>query len=151
VLLIRDSEDLLDAFRPLDLRLFELPGEDAFPMLLRGTRAWVESGGARAYLLFEEPGTGRARGIVFRRSNVGGPTGQMCSWCHSFGTSDEIGLMTADESAHRKVGVYVCRDLHCWERIEEACDRAGTDTRVHRARLLERIARFAHEALRMEA
>lgn len=147
MLLIHDARELLDSFRPHDLRVFEVPDEDAFPLLVRDYRAWMETGGARAYLVYEDPEDGRLRGIVFRRANAAGAAGQMCDWCHSTGTADEIGLMTADVNDRRRVGVVVCRDLRCRERLEEAADRAGLDASQAQRRLLERIARFAREAL----
>ena len=149
MLLIRDAHELMEAFRPRDLRIFELPDEDVFPLLVRDYRSWVESGGNRVYLVYEEPATGKARGVVFRRSDAGlpGQMGHMCDFCFSTGSADEIGLLTADESARRRVGVVVCRDLRCRERVEEAADLAGRNAAEARRRVLERIARFADEAL----
>jgi len=149
MLLIRNAHELMEAFRPRDLRIFELPDEDAYPLLVRDYRSWVESGGNRVYLVYEDPATGKARGVVFRRSDAGlsAAMGHMCDWCHSTGTADEIGLLTADESARRRVGIVVCRDLRCRERVTEAADRAGRDATEARRRVLERIARFAGEAL----
>jgi len=151
MLLIRSAQELMEAFRPRDLRIFELPDADAYPLLVRDYRAWEESGGARVYLVYEDPETGAARGVVFRRSesSLHGRLGHMCDWCHSTGSADEIGLLTAEESARRKVGVLVCSDLRCRERVEEAGDRAGRDVAASRRQLLERIARFANEALGM--
>ena len=115
MLLIRSASELLEAFRPRDLRIFELPEESAFPLLVRDYRAWEETGGARVYLVYEDPDTGRARGVVFRRTDAAAHAivSQMCDWCHSYGSAWEIGLMTAEESARRRVGINVCRDLRC--------------------------------------
>lgn len=153
MLLIRSASELLDAFRPLDLRIFELPDEATFPLLVRGYRAWEETGGAKVYLVYEDPGTGRARGVVFRRNEsvARAAVSQMCDWCHTIGSAYDIALLTADESARRRVGIHVCRDLRCRERIEEAGDLAGRDTAAAKKRLLERIARFAREALNIGA
>jgi hypothetical protein len=147
--LIRNAHELMEAFRPRDLQIFELPDEEAYPILVRDYRAWVETGGAKVYLVYEDPTTGRARGVVFRRSEAGlhGRLGHMCNWCYSTGSADEIGLLTADESERRRVGVVVCRDLRCRERIEEAGNRAGRNIAEARTQLVERIARFANEAL----
>ena len=138
MLLIRDAHELMEAFRPRDLRIFELPEEDAFPILVRDYRAWVETGGNRVYLVYEDPTTGQPRGVVFRRSESGlhGRLGHMCGWCHTTGSSDQIGLLTAEESDRRKVGVVVCRDLRCRERLEEAGDLAGRDVAAARQRLV---------------
>ncbi len=153
MLLIRNAHELLEAFRPRDLRIFELPDESAFPLLVRDYRAWEETGGARVYLVYEDPHSGRARGVVFRQTKPGARAivSHMCDWCHSYGSTAEIGLMTAEESARRTVGIMVCRDLRCRERIEEAGDLAGRDTNLAKRRLLERIARFAREALNIDS
>jgi hypothetical protein len=152
MLLIRSAQELMRAFRPRDLRIFEVPDEDVFPLLVRDFRAWVESGGARVYLVYEDPAAGEARGVVLRRSEsaLHGTLGHMCDFCHSTGSADEIGLLTAEESANRTVGIVVCRDLRCGERVEEACNRAGKDVAEARRRIVERIARFANEALGMD-
>lgn len=152
MVLIRTAHELMEAFRPRDLRVFELPDESAYPLEVDGYLAWVETGGARVYLVFEDPDSGQPMGVVFRRAATGEPgMGQMCNWCFSFGSCEEIGLLTAEESSRRRVGVVVCRDLGCGQRLEEEGDRSGRNTLETRRRLLERIARFAHEALGMHA
>ncbi|WP_373049479.1 FBP domain-containing protein [Vulgatibacter sp.] len=152
MLLIRNAHELMEAFRPLDLRLFELPDEATYPLLVRDYRAWLETGGARIYLVYEDPDTHKPRGLIFRRPNARGAGGvsHMCNWCHSYGGPDEIGLLLAEESARRRVGVVVCRDLGCRERVEEAGDLAGRDTAEAKRRVVERMARFANEALGLD-
>lgn len=152
MLLIRNAHELVEAFRPLDLRVFELPDEDVYPMLVRDYRAWVETGGARVYLVFEDPATGQPRGVIFRRGSGGGRAivSQMCDWCHSYGGPGEIGMLTAEATSKRRVGVVVCLDLRCRERLEEAGDLAGRNTAEARKRLLARIARFGREALGLD-
>jgi hypothetical protein len=147
MVIIRSAHELLEAFRPLDLRLFELPPETAYPLPVHGYTAWVEHGGARVYLVFEDPETGRAQGIIFQRDSGSHGHVQMCDFCHFFGAQDEVGLLVAEVTRRKRVGVYVCRDLSCGDRLEEAGDRLGRDTRQEHRRLLERIARFSREAL----
>ena len=149
MLLIRNPHELLAAFRPLDLRLFEMPDETSYPIFVRDYRAWIETGGARVYVVFEDPGSGRPVGIVFRRATTGGAAivNRMCDWCHYVGSADEVGMLVAEYSTRRKLGVMLCRDLRCRERVEEAGDLAGRDTAEARRRVLERIARFAREGL----
>lgn len=147
---IHSAQELLEAFRPLDLRLFELPDERAYPLPVPGYAAWVEHGGARVYLVFEEPRTGELRGIIFQRGSGGPGVAQMCDFCFSVGTQDEVGLLVAVASRRRKVGVHACRDLRCGDRLDEAADRSGRDTSADRRRLVERFARFGREALGME-
>jgi hypothetical protein len=71
----------------------------------------------------------------------------MCDWCHAYGSSDEIGLLTAEASSKRRVGVHLCLDLRCGEKLETAANLAGRNPRVLAGRLVERMVRFAQEGL----
>ena len=148
--LIKTERELLNAFRFRDRSAFELPAGVAFPMAVRDYRAWVDPSGARAFLVFQDPASGRPLGIVFRRDVAADEAGsRMCDWCHNFGA--DVGLLTADRSSRRRVGVGVCRDLRCADRIEEAADLAGRSSKLARQRLVERMVRFAREGLGIEA
>jgi hypothetical protein len=71
----------------------------------------------------------------------------MCEWCHSYGSSSEVGMLTTDVDNRRRVGMTLCNDLRCKEKLEDAADRSGR----HPLQFLEhpnaRMFRFAHEAL----
>ena len=148
--IIKTERDLLNAFRPRDRGAFEPPVGAAFPIAVRDYRAWVDPSGVRAFLVFQDPASGRPLGIVFRREVAGDESGsRMCDWCHNFGA--EVGLLTADRSSRRRVGVGVCRDLRCADRIEQAAELAGRSSRLARQRLLERMVKFAREGLGIDA
>jgi hypothetical protein len=148
--LIKSERELLQAFRHRDRGAFEPPPGVPFPILVRDYRAWIDPSGVRAYLVFQDPGTGRPLGIAFRRDVAPDEgTSRMCDWCHNFGA--DVGLLTAERTSRRRVGVGICRDLRCAERIEQAAELAGRSSRPAQQRLLERMVRFAREGLGIEA
>ncbi|WP_224360756.1 FBP domain-containing protein [Hyalangium versicolor] len=144
---------LIESFRPRDRRVIEMPAEVTFPLFVRDYLAWTETSGARVYLVFTAPGSRKPIGIIFRRDTTdsGAMSSRICDWCHSYGSASEVGLLTTDVNNKRRVGVCLCVDLRCKEKLEDAADRAGRQPREALEQLKERMFRFAHEALGIEA
>jgi hypothetical protein len=63
------------------------------------------------------------------------------------GSADEVGLLTTDKTSKKRIGVYLCRDLRCVDKIEQASNLAGRNPDVPRQRMMERMRRFAREGL----
>lgn len=145
-----DSEDaLLAAFRPKDRKHVELTREVKLPMFVRHYLTWQHPAGGKVYLVFATPG-GAPTGIVFD-SNVSEPSvPQMCDWCHGGAIGGRVGMVTARLNANKLVGVNVCRDLGCKDRLEEEADRNGISAVPMLAALMERIGRFANEGLKID-
>ena len=142
---------LIESFRPRDRRVIEMPEGIRFPLFVRDYLAWTETSGARVYLIFSAPGSRKPIGLIFRRDSMGGePTSSMCEWCHSSGSSHEVGLLTTDVNNKRRVGVTLCLDLRCNERLETMTNMAGGSVLDESQKLIERMARFASEALGLE-
>ncbi|MBU8898798.1 hypothetical protein DRW03_11235 [Corallococcus sp. H22C18031201] len=138
---------LIQAFRPRDRRVIEMPKGVSFPYFVRDYLAWTETSGARVYLVFAASGSVRPIGIIFRRDSLGGERmASMCEWCHTYGAS-EVGLLTTDVNSKRRVGVSLCADLRCKDRLEDAADRAGRHPGEMLAELRARMSRFAQEVL----
>ncbi|XXF76794.1 FBP domain-containing protein [Myxococcaceae bacterium GXIMD 01537] len=149
---LETDRDLIKSFRPRDQRAIEMPKGIKFPMFVRDYLAWRESSGARMYLVFGAPGTHKPIGIIFRKdSEAGPPVAALCDWCHTYGSSNEVGLLTTAVSSKRRVGVHLCLDLRCKEKLEDAANRTGHHPREGLERLHERMFRFAHEALGIKA
>lgn len=143
---------LIESFRSRDRRVIEMPPGITFPLFVRDYLAWTETSGARVYLVFAAPGSRKPIGIIFRRDSVdSGFSSRMCDWCHSSGSALEVGLLTTDVNSHRRVGVTLCVDLRCKQKLEDAADRAGRHPLEVLEQLKERMFRFAHEALGIEA
>lgn len=147
---IVSEEALLAAFRPKDRRRLEPPAGIKYPHFVRDYFAWTEGSGFAVNLVFCVTG-GVPTGISFHRNGASAKGAlSMCEWCHSQGSADQIGLLTADVNAKKRVGVLLCLDLGCRERLEDAALRSGRSPLEPTRQLLERISRFAIEALGMD-
>ena len=150
--LLQTEKDLLHAFRPRDREKVELPEGIKFPLFVRDYLSWTESAGTRVFLMLAAPGSRRPMGIAFRRDSPGGGSAShMCEWCHSHGSANEIGLLTTDVNSKRRVGVALCLDLRCKEKLETVADLSGRDPRELTQALMGRMLRFTREALRIES
>lgn len=150
---LENDRALIESFRSRDRRVIEMPPDLSFPLFVRDYLVWTETSGARVYLVFAAPGSRKPIGIIFRRdtSDSGALTSRMCDWCHSSGSSLEVGLLTTDVNSHRRVGVTLCVDLRCKQKLEDAADRAGRHPLEALEQLQARMFRFAHEALGIDA
>ena len=146
-----DSEDaLLKAFRPKDRRWVEPPPGVSLPVTVPHVLSWVHPAGGYRYLVFCTPG-GVPTGVVFDTNGGGGAAiPAMCDWCHHTGVGTEVGLLTAQLNGKKRVGVYLCSDLSCDLKVEDEANRAGRDPAPELARLIDRMGRFASEALKID-
>ncbi|WP_257460244.1 FBP domain-containing protein [Archangium lipolyticum] len=149
---IETEKELLNAFRSRDRKHVELPKGTRLPLFVRDYLAWVDPYGVRVFLVFTAPGSKRPTGITFRRDQQGDKALalRVCDWCRSSGSADQIGLLTTDVDAKRRVGVNLCLDLRCNEKLEATTNMAGGSVLDENKQLIERMARFASEALGME-
>lgn len=150
--MLESENALLSAFRPRDRKLVELAPDLKLPMFVRDYLAWSHPAGGRVYLLFAVRG-GSPTGIVFDSNGGTGPGAlvpQMCDWCHCGGMGTQVALLTARLNSHKRVGVHLCSDLSCRQKLEEDADRSGRSVVPAMAKLVERMGRFASEALKME-
>ena len=146
-----DTEDqLLEAFRPRDRKHVELAPEVKLPLFVRDYVAWTHPAGGRVYVVFSVPG-GVPTGLVFDTDSGGGPpVPHMCDWCHHTGLGNQVGMLSAYLNARKRVGVLLCRDLGCKDRIEEQASRGGYSARPHLEKLVQRMGRFASDALKID-
>lgn len=144
---VDNEAELRAAFRPKDRASLELPPGATFPMIVRGYSAWLHPAGGRVFLLFAVPG-GVPTGVVFEGGGGGGPhVPHMCDWCHAVGPGAHAGMLTAQVNAKKRVGVHVCTDLSCKQKIEEEADRTGRNAQPLIDKLVERMGTFARDAL----
>lgn len=144
------KEALLEAFRPKDRSSVEVTQDLVLPLEVSDYVAWMHPSGAYAYLVFSIPG-GVPTGVVFDVNGGADPTvPQMCDWCHQGGVGNGVALLTATLNAKKRVGVNVCADLSCKQKLEEAALLGGYSADRAVKKLLERMGRFASEALRID-
>ena len=95
VFTIASKEELIGAFRKNDLKKLILPDDLQFPIQVSSYFTWKESSGVYVYLVFKLPNWDLPRGVAFKKVPLrDGPTGNLCTWCHAYGSSEEIGMMS---------------------------------------------------------
>ena len=146
-----DNEDtLLATFRPKDRNAVQLSPEVTLPKIVRHYLSWVHPAGGRVFLVFQVPG-GAPTGIVFDTNGGADPSvPQMCDWCHTCAPGTGVGLLTARRNAKKNVGVHICSDLSCRQKLEEDADRRGVSVLPMMEKLVQRMGRFASEALQID-
>lgn len=146
--LIRSEAELLDAFRSHDRKRLGLPKNLKYPLVVRDYFAWTEPGSPRVQLVFVEPGVGKTIGLVFERSSSPSPsTGASCEWCHSFGSTNQIGMLTIEATARRTVGVNLCLDLSCRDKIETNTALSPVAAQKRGREVIESMSRFVRRLL----
>lgn len=148
---IDTDKDFLQAFRPRDRKHVEIPPELKFPLVVLDCLTWTDGPNGRSFVVFNAPGDKQPTGVAFRRDQSGGGANgaRLCEWCHTYGAPDTVGLLTTDLNSKKRVGISLCLDLACAKRVEEVADRSGRNARVMMKTVLERMARFTREALKI--
>lgn len=116
---IDTDKHLLSAFRNRDLKYLWLPKNMTFPLIFDYYYTWSEPEGNYQYLVFRKPDSSDLVGMIFKRDQgQQHPTTQMCQWCRSFGPSDTIDMLSISVNAKRLLGVVLCIDLSCLEKLD---------------------------------
>jgi hypothetical protein len=141
---IASENELIQSFRPRDQKKLVLPDGLKFPIKVDSYFAWKEPSGVYTYLVFKMPNWDLPRGVAFKKTAAasGEATGGMCNWCHAFGSSEEIGMMTVSMSANISQSYLLCQDLRCIEKIEEAAMLNGKNPEKHIAELYHRMEKL---------
>ena len=146
-LIVVDRErELIEAFRARDQKYVEIPSRARFPLTFENYLTWSEPTGQHQYLVFRKPVTRELAGIVFDRGDAGRHRGitQMCQWCQASGPSDEIDMLTVSVSSRVIVGVVLCIDLSCIDKLQTTGQYSKKTFDQLVDELLTRINRF-HE------
>lgn len=137
---IESEQDLIHSFREKDQRKLVVPSKLQYPLEVRSYLAWQEGSGVYTYLVYKHPQWDLPRGITFKKTHSSGePTGGLCNWCHHYGSSEEIGLMSVDVNHKTSLSYFICKDLRCVEKIEEDSALAGKDPEKNIHQLYTRI------------
>lgn len=137
---VESEAELVDSFRDRDKRKLVLPSNLKFPMTVRSYLAWQESSGVYTYLVYKHPQADLPKGIVFKKTHAyGEPTGGLCNWCHHYGSSEELGMMSVEMNSKTSMGYFICKDLSCVENIEEDAARAGKNPEKNIDELYKRM------------
>jgi hypothetical protein len=140
---VASEAEFIQSFRPGDQKKLILPGKLQFPLSIQSYLTWKEPSGVYTYLVFKMPNWDLPRGVTFKRSHPSGePVGGLCNWCHAYGASDEIGMLSVTMNSTTSFAYYLCQDLSCIEKIEEASLRSGKNPEKHIAELYHRIEKL---------
>lgn len=145
--LLKSEDELTQAFQYRPTERIDLPKDVRFPLVVREYLAWTDPGGLRVYLVFAEPEARKPIGVVFDRESSSGPTAAICEWCHSHGSTSQIGLLTVAASSKRRVGVHLCLDLSCRDKIEANLSLSPRAAQDRVRRVVEAMARFSRRTL----
>lgn len=139
-----NEQDLLNTFRDKDKKFVEIPKTIQFPLALKNYITWSEPGGVRTYLVFKKENWDTPRGIVFKKTHAGNLEvgSRMCDWCHAYGPSDQIGMLTTMVSSKRTVGMLLCLDLSCMQKLEVVSSKSKKSFEKLANDLTQRIGRF---------
>ena len=148
---LRSEEELLNAFRPRDRKLVEIPSDMTFPLMVSHYLAWTEPSQARVFLLFKRPAWKAPLAVSFRRTHSSGGGGGMCDWCHSVGSSDQVGLLSMHVDPNTSLGFMLCLDLGCINRLETVSAISGKDFGKLSKNLIDKISRFFENNLKIES
>ncbi len=137
---LANDRALLRTFRPLDRKQVEITREVSLPLRVTDYLTWNH--GRRVFLVFAAA-SGEPKGIVLQADSGGPLVPHMCEWCHAVAPGTRVGMLTARRDRRSTIGILVCSDLGCRERIEDAADRAGANVHPAMEKLLHRMDRFA--------
>jgi FBP C-terminal treble-clef zinc-finger len=141
---IESEAEMFQSFRKSDQKKLLLPAGLKFPLKVSSYFTWREPSNTYTYLIFKKPNWDLPRGVVFKRAHqaIEGATGQLCSWCHAYGSSEEIGMLSVAASANTSFTYILCRDLRCIEKIDEAATLSGKNSENWIHQLYHRIGLF---------
>ena len=140
---IECEKDLARSFRQRDQKKLILPPGLKFPLNVRSYFTWTESSGVYTYLVYKNPNWDLSRGIAFKRfDRTSESTGSMCGWCHSYGSAEEVGMLSVSLNSNTSAAYILCQSLRCIEKIEEAANLSGKNTEKSIDQLYYRINLF---------
>jgi hypothetical protein len=152
MIILRSESELMSCFREMDQAEVELPRDLKFPLKFEDAYTWLESSGARAYLMFQDHLEGLPKGIVFYRSAGPFPdVPAMCDWCHSVRANGAVRILSAKSSLKKRVGLNLCSDLSCVEKARalpgphDLPEGLGDNEKVKK--IVARMSRFAASGL----
>ena len=140
---VESEKDLFNSFRTRDQKKLMLPAGIKFPLHVRSYYTFSEASGVYTFLVYKNPTWDLPRSIAFKRfGRTSESTGSMCSWCHSYGSADEIGMMSVWLNSNTSAGYILCQDLRCIEKIEDAANLSGRSVEKVVDQLYSRINLF---------
>ena len=143
VFVIESKDEFNQCFREKDQKKLILPMGLKFPLAVRSYFTWSEPSGVYTYLVFKKPNWDLPRGAVFKKvAQHGEPVGGLCSWCNSYGSSEDIGMFSVAVNANTSFSYILCQGFRCVEKIEETAALSGKNPEKNFHSLYHRIESF---------
>lgn len=140
---IASEQELVESFRYRDQKKLMLPPDLEYPLQVRSYFTWQDPSRVYTYLVFKQPNWDRPRAVAFKQSSAGGePVGSLCNWCHSYGSSEEIGGLSLVLDSKTSASYLLCKDLSCIEKIEDIAGLSGKSPEKQIAQLYDRIGKL---------
>lgn len=140
---ISSEEELIQSFRLRDQKKLILPENFQFPLKVRSYLTWKEPSGTYTYLVFKMPNWDSPRGVAFKRASaMSENAGGLCNWCHAYGGSEEIGMLSTAMSSTISHSYFLCKDLNCIEKIEEMSMLSGKNPEKYISQLYQKIEKL---------
>ena len=144
---IEAEEDLFRIFRSDDHSKVILPHTMNFPLDIEYYYSWTESSGNYTYLIFKRPNWDSPHGLVFRRVQSHESTTGMCSWCHSTGGGDQIGMLTVSVNPRKTIGQYICLNIDCLSKLETQVTMTGKSLNTLTEQLCGKMGDFYEKVI----
>lgn len=147
---IESEAELLNAFGEKDQKRVLTPKGVSYPIKARHYFAWVEPSRVYTYMIFKRPDWKEPIGVVFKRTYTGEriASGRICDWCLTYGSSEEVGMLSVKANSKTSFGMMLCLDLDCASRLEEVSELSGKNFEKLARQLYERISRFYESLMR---
>lgn len=145
---IESKDALIQLFREIDQPKVEIPNSFHFPIGLSDSLSWMEASGHRSFLIFQTATMDRPVGLSFEQTKATTDVPSMCQWCHSVRPVSDVTLMTVRLSHNHTIGLYLCSDLNCKERIvlPSVNDlRETLNIKEKQLRLMEKVEKFVFQ------
>ena len=140
---IASKQELISVFRSHDQKKLILPEAVKFPLTVQSYFTWSEPSGVYVYLVFKLPNWDLPKGVAFKKVPFSGePVGCLCNWCHAYGSSQEIGLMSVMINKKTSASYPICKDLSCAKKIEDMSNLSGKNPHRHQVELYAKMKIF---------
>lgn len=151
---LRSEADLLATFREKDQDKVVFPKGTSYPFGIQHYFTWTDPSGVYTYLVFKRHDWETPIGLALQRNGEGNsmsPAG-MCDWCHHFGPSDQVGLLSVIVNSKIVGGTWLCVDLSCIEKaLEQSTYGKRSDVMVQKQikKICSRIGEFYQRVMEL--
>lgn len=139
--------EILKCFRAKDQELVIFPRPMDYPFDVQYYFSWSEASGNYTYLIYKHPTWDKPMGMVLRRVNSALTTANTCDWCHSYGNSNDVGMLKVRITEDVTMGQYLCLNLDCLNKLDTQSHMTGKSIEMLDEQVCEKINRFYEKTI----